>query len=183
MRHHSANNMLKPYSEIMIDLNFESAFVKIQDSKEFEINALKREASKHLEKDFQRVYLISTQAVLMYMYSIFKRWSALPLAKLSRYMDTRFIYAISNICQRLFSAAGLSLNDHPIDMLPSKFGTQLCLHVTFFIWDVDDFQRIGASHLTSSKCNEKISGISELSENGILAFQLKFGNFSSCTSL
>ena len=45
--------------------------------------------------------------------------------KKSKYMDLKFIIPTSNICERLFSAAGYGLNDRRQAILPANFESQM----------------------------------------------------------
>ena len=60
----------------------------------------------------------------------------------SRYMDTRYIFPTSNICERLFSTAGFTLSDRRRRLLTCNFEMQIFLHVNSSYWGISDVSRI-----------------------------------------
>lgn len=56
----------------------------------------------------------------------------------SAYMDTRFIFTTSNLCERLFSIAGYALNDRRMSVFPVHFEEQMFVFCNFRLWSISD---------------------------------------------
>lgn len=53
-------------------------------------------------------------------------------------MDLSFILATSNICERLFSVAGLAINPRQMGALHTNIELQLFLNVNSALWGIGD---------------------------------------------
>ena len=58
-----------------------------------------------------------------------KRQRVMPVNDFSRYMDSQFILATSNICERLFSKVDLALKNRRVSVLLLNLESQMFLHV------------------------------------------------------
>ncbi len=52
------------------------------------------------------------------------------------FIDSRFLFPTSNICERLFSKAGYALSDRRRRIAPMNFEQQIFLHANRSMWDM-----------------------------------------------
>ena len=58
------------------------------------------------------------------------------------YMDTRFLLPTSNVCERLFSIAGYSLNDRRVSISPLHFEEQIFLFSNADLWVIEEVNEL-----------------------------------------
>ena len=60
----------------------------------------------------------------------------------TKYLDTRFILATSNVCERMFSVAGYTMGERRHRLLPSNFEMQLFLNYNCEFWSIEDVNKV-----------------------------------------
>lgn len=64
----------------------------------------------------------------------------------SFYKESGFIVCTSNLCERLFSKAGFTLNDRREAISAKNFKSHLFLHANSHLWDIKDVHRMITGH-------------------------------------
>lgn len=59
-----------------------------------------------------------------------------------KYMDTRFVLATSNICERLFSRMGYTMTDRRRGLTPANLEAQIFLNLNSDLWGIDDVNKL-----------------------------------------
>lgn len=163
----------------MVCPNFQSTLIKIQDFEAFKLTPYcNKMAVKLVRKEVHGVHLPPFMVALYFADMNLKRHWASPSAKSSKNSDTRSIVTTWNICERFFSVAGFTPNDHREDTLSLNFMSQLFLHGNYFLSDIDNVHRIIDSDMKNFIFNGKVSGNIELFVNKFLLFQNKYKYFN-----
>lgn len=71
-----------------------------------------------------------------------KRQRRIDVEDKDKYGDTRFLLASSNICERLFSVAGLAYSDRRKNSNPVNLEAQLFLHFNNDLWTITDVNEL-----------------------------------------
>ena len=71
-----------------------------------------------------------------------KRQKTDVLDHLAGYEDVRYIFPSSNICERLFSSAGIAMDSRRQRLLPSNLESQMFLFAYSSCWNIDDIALI-----------------------------------------
>lgn len=118
---------------------FESALCKIQDQRENDLTISEAVSVNMLVIDSPQ----ATEDItgLSYVQQALKK-RKVGGGSHKKYTDTRFIIPTSNLCERFFSKAGISLDDKRGRLLPSNLEEQMFLHANRSLWDISDVQSI-----------------------------------------
>ena len=141
---------LSKSANIVHDKVFEDAVTKIQDGKLSELTLEERLSVSNLQieetQDSNEVSECNEEERNSLAERVLKKRrmeaSEIDRNKKSKYMDLKFIIPTSNICERLFSAAGYGLNDRRQAILPANFEYQMFLDVNNDIWGVQEVNKI-----------------------------------------
>lgn len=138
----SLPDRLGPRSAIVENSAFEAALVKIQSGREHHLTGTEKRSVQHLLKE----PVSSSKVTTVQPRSTADEWLERGKQRRgqgeSKYIDTRFVVATSNMCERLFSIGGAAMGTRRKGMLPSSFEEQLFLYVNAFLWGVKEVHEI-----------------------------------------
>lgn len=121
--------------------NFESGIVKIQRKN---CSALSREeklSTKSLLVS-ENADVVSEDASLSFAQRALKRQRLMEEEHGDIYADTRFLLPSSNICERLFSLAGITSSERRKRLNPANLESQLFLHSNRDLWNIADLNQL-----------------------------------------
>ena len=141
---------LSPSAPIVLDKVFESALVQIQRGRSAELSPSQVRSVKHLQITANPPGNIDDKSI-SFAERVLKKQKLQSHASTSEYMDMRFLIPTSNICERLFSKAGFTLNDRRMAILPVNAEAQMFLHLNMDLWNIDTIREIIAKSTKDTK--------------------------------
>lgn len=139
----SLHSRLSTSSNLVDNLHFEAAIIKIQRGHERNLSFGELKAVQHLhrlesigfEEPLEKPELSFAQQLL-------KPCRRNTASEKSKYLDLRFILASSNICERVFSAAGYGIGPRRKRTLLQNIESQLFLNVNANFWLTTDIHKM-----------------------------------------
>lgn len=128
-------------SNIVRHPNSERAWVKLQENREGELTKCKRTAITGLKLQGESVDQDAHTENLFLAERALKR-RRLGNTSVTTYLDTRFLLSTSNICQRLFSKAGWSLENRRKGIHPTSFEAHIFLNLNPELWGLGEVNEL-----------------------------------------
>ena len=128
---------LSPEARIVLNLEFESALVKLQSGRSDDLSTCEKFAARILLKpESGEVEVESDNDTGLSFADRVLQKARLDSLNKCKYIDTRFLLPTSNICERLFSKTGCTLTDNRKFILPANLEQQIFLNVHSDLWNV-----------------------------------------------
>ena len=127
---------LSPSADIVHNDIFEKGVVKIQEGNAGFLTEDEKKAVEKFKKNHADQHEICADDPIVSRAC--KRQKYHLLDSLAGYDDLRYILPSSNICERLFSMAGIALDSRRQRLLPSNFEAQMYLFANASFWDIQD---------------------------------------------
>lgn len=131
---------LGPNAPIVYDKHFESAVIKLQEKRTFDLSEDERKSVRHLlisKDDLQ-----NRTKTISFADQIVKKRRMEISGEGVGYMQTLFLLPTSNIVERLFSKAGWALSDRRSRLSPEHFEQQIFLFLNSKYWNQTDINSI-----------------------------------------
>lgn len=131
-------DQLGPKADKVENPVFETALVKVQESLEQRLTASEKQSGQDLLRPATEMQTRQSTPEKNLADELLKLCQQAQAAKCSRYMSTKFIVPISNICEQLVSVAGIEMDNRRKSMSPSQFEQQMFLKVNHAHWNITD---------------------------------------------
>lgn len=129
---------LRPIIDIVENVQFEKAILKVQQRREGHLRASDKKALHHVLEISNSKSIDVPCMEVFFAQQALKRLRATERDHGSIYLDLRFILATENICEGLLSTTGYRMDDRRQLILPANFECQLYLHMNCHLWDISD---------------------------------------------
>lgn len=141
---------------------FESAIRKLQHSVHGTLTEDEKESVDMLRISNENEIQVSVRTKMNYAERAIKKMCTTTCN--DKFMDTRFILATSNICERFFSKAGYAVNERRLSIKPSNLEEQMFLHVNKEVWGLMEVQAI-INEKEKGGCSQKETGDTSTKNN------------------
>ncbi len=130
---------LSETAPIVANPSFESAIVKIQGNNCTSMTVEEIASVESLRVTITPAYVPAETEAPSLAERALKRRKTTDL--MFSYVDTRFLFPTSNVCERSFSSAKFALDDRRTRMTPQNFEAQMFLHSNRALWGAVDVQK------------------------------------------